>query len=89
VTDQPRRYTFDRQGRVQQPKPAKATSAKAAPKPKRRPQARELLTEASERILDGRYAGQVRAVVIERALKRMDEADERLEQAAARRGRRP
>ncbi|MGW3144867.1 hypothetical protein ACWDG1_09330 [Streptomyces sp. NPDC001177] len=52
----------------------------------RRPQARELLTRTSERILAGRYAGQVRAVVIERALKRMEEADQRRERAAARRG---
>lgn len=58
----------------------------AQPTPKRRPQARELLTHTSERILDGRYAGQVRAVVIERALMRMAAADQRRERAAARRG---
>ena len=56
------------------------------PARKRRPQARELLTATSERILAGRYAGQVRAVVIERALMRMAAADARREQAAARRG---
>lgn len=56
------------------------------PKPRRRSQARELITHTSERILDGRYAGQIRAVVIERALMRMAEADARREQAAARHG---
>jgi hypothetical protein len=56
------------------------------PTPKRRPQARELITRTSERILDGRYAGQVRAVVIERALMRMAAADARRDRAAARRG---
>lgn len=55
-------------------------------KPKCRPQARELLTHTSERILDGRYAGQVRAVVIERALMRMAAADARRERAATRHG---
>ena len=59
------------------------------PKPKRRPQARELITRTSERILDGRYAGQVRAVVIERALARMAAADARRERAEARRQGRP
>lgn len=56
------------------------------PKPKRRPQARELLTRTSERILATRYAGQVRAVVIERALMRMAAADQRRDRAAAQRG---
>ncbi|MEU9444625.1 hypothetical protein AB0D42_27840 [Streptomyces sp. NPDC048304] len=45
--------------------------------PTRRPTARELLTETSERILATRYPGQIRAVVIERALKRMAQADQR------------
>jgi hypothetical protein len=39
--------------------------------------ARQLLTRTSERILGTRYAGQVRAAVIERALCRMAAADER------------
>ena len=43
----------------------------------RRPAARELLTQTSEHILATVYAGQVRAVVIERALKRMAKADQR------------
>ena len=43
----------------------------------RRPQARELLTRTSEQILATVYAGQIRAVVIERALKRMAKADQR------------
>lgn len=59
----------------------------AKPKP-RRPAARELLTATSERILADRYAGQVRAVVIERALRRMEEADERRERKLLQ-GRRP
>lgn len=58
----------------------------AQPARKRRPQARQLLTDTSERILDGRYAGQVRAAVIERALARMAAADARHERAAGRRG---
>jgi hypothetical protein len=45
--------------------------------PQRRPTARQLLTRTSERILGTRYAGQVRAAVIERALRRMAAADER------------
>lgn len=52
--------------------------------PQRRPQARELLTRQSEAILATRYAGQVRATVIERALRRMAEADERAERKALR-----
>ena len=56
------------------------------PAPKRRSQARELITHTSERILDGRYAGQIRAVVIERALMRMAAADARRERTAAQRG---
>lgn len=55
------------------------------PTPKRRPQARELLTTTAERILTTRYPGQVRAVVIERALMRMAAADQRRERAATRR----
>lgn len=54
-------------------------------KPKRRTQARELLTNTSERILDGRYAGQVRAIVIERALMRMAAADQRRDRTTAQR----
>lgn len=42
----------------------------------RRPTARELLTPASEQLLATVYAGQVRAVVIERALKRMAADDQ-------------
>ncbi|MEV8396107.1 hypothetical protein ACFVAF_34705 [Streptomyces sp. NPDC057596] len=52
--------------------------------PQRRPTAREVLTPRSEDLLATVYAGQVRAVVIERALKRMAEAD-----ARARRGQMP
>lgn len=43
----------------------------------RRPSARELLTAEAEHLLTTVYAGQVRAVVIERALRRMAEADAR------------
>lgn len=43
----------------------------------RRPAARELLTPTSEQILATVYPGQIRAVVIERALKRMAKADQR------------
>ena len=43
----------------------------------RRPVARELLTRTSEQILATVYPGQVRAVVIERALKRMAKADQK------------
>ncbi|MFJ1653670.1 hypothetical protein ACIOC2_20230 [Streptomyces sp. NPDC088337] len=39
--------------------------------PQRRPTAREVLTRRSEELLATVYAGQVRAVVIERALERM------------------
>ncbi|MFJ1667401.1 hypothetical protein ACIOK4_13630 [Streptomyces bottropensis] len=55
------------------------------PAPKRRPPARELLTDTAARILATRYPGQVRAVVIERALTRMAAADARRQRAAARR----
>lgn len=48
----------------------------------RRPAARDLLTPESERLLGTVFAGQVRAVVIERALRRMAKAD----QAAAHQG---
>ncbi len=53
--------------------------------PKRRPQARGLLTATAERILTTRYPGQIRAVVIERALMRMAAADARRARAATRR----
>lgn len=43
----------------------------------RRPAARELLSPTAEQILATVYAGQVRAVVIERALRRMAKADQR------------
>lgn len=43
---------------------------------RRRPPARQLLTPQSENILATLYAGQVRAAVIERALRRMAEADQ-------------
>lgn len=55
------------------------------PMPRRRMSARELLTVTSERILATRYPGQVRAVVIERALRRMAAADQRQQRAEARR----
>ena len=47
----------------------------------RRPTARELLTAQSEHILATDYAGQIRAVVIERALRRMADADRRARRA--------
>jgi hypothetical protein len=43
----------------------------------RRPAARELLTRTSEQILATVYPGQIRAIVIERALRRMAKADQR------------
>lgn len=55
--------------------------------PQDRPTARQLLTRQSERILATHYAGQVRAAVIERALRRMAAADERAERKTAREGR--
>jgi hypothetical protein len=54
--------------------------------PQRRPSARQLLTVQSERILATCYAGQVRAAVIERALRRMAAADMRAERKALREG---
>jgi hypothetical protein len=50
----------------------------------RRPPARQLLTPHSENILNTRYPGQVPAAVIERALRRMAEADQRAARKAAR-----
>lgn len=50
----------------------------------RRPIARELLTAQSEYVLATVYVGQVRAVVIERALKALAEADRRRKRKAAR-----
>lgn len=50
----------------------------------RRPQARALLTAESEHILATQYAGLVRAVAIERALKALAEADRRRKRKAAR-----
>lgn len=50
----------------------------------RRPQARHLLTAESEYILATHFPGQVRAVVIERALKALAEADRRRKRKAAR-----
>ena len=46
-------------------------------KPRRRMSARQLLTPQSEHVLDTVYAGQVRAAVIERALRRMADTDRR------------
>jgi hypothetical protein len=57
--------------------------------PQRRPPARQLLTVQSERILATCYAGQVRAAVIERALRRMVAADMRAERKALREGESP
>jgi hypothetical protein len=54
--------------------------------PTRRPQARQLLTAESEHILATHYPGLVRAVVIERALKALAEADRRRRRKAARGG---
>ncbi|MET8113754.1 hypothetical protein [Streptomyces prasinus] len=53
--------------------------------PRSGPSARELLTDTSARILATRYEGQVRAVVIERALMRMAAADARQRRTAAQR----
>lgn len=50
----------------------------------RRPTARELLTAQSEHILATDYAGQIRAVVIERALRHLATADQRATRRAAR-----
>ena len=50
----------------------------------RRPQARALLTAESEYVLATHYPGQVRAVVIERALKALAEVDRRRKRKAAR-----
>lgn len=50
----------------------------------RRPQARELLTATSEHLLATAFAGQVRAAVIERALRRMADADQRAARKTAR-----
>lgn len=55
----------------------------------RRPQARHLLTAQSEHLLATQYAGQVWAVVIERALKVLAEADRRRARKAARNPARP
>lgn len=52
----------------------------------RRPPVRQLLTAQSEYILATHYPGQVRAVVIERALKALAEADRRRKRKAARGG---
>ena len=54
--------------------------------PQRRPVARELLTRQSEAILATVYAGQVRAVVIERALRRMAAADAKARRRVEREG---
>lgn len=63
MTDpQPRRYTFDRQARVIPPN--------------RRPgSARKYVTDTADQILSHCYPGEVPAVVIERALRRMAKAD--------------
>ena len=53
---------------------------------KHRPTARQLLTRQSEHLLATVYAGQVRAVVIERALRRMAEADARQRRKGEREG---
>ncbi|MEH0442484.1 hypothetical protein QA811_02115 [Streptomyces sp. B21-102] len=50
----------------------------------RRPTTRELLTPESERLLAGPFAGQVRSVVIERALRRLAAADEKTARQAGR-----
>ncbi|QLJ01502.1 hypothetical protein HZZ00_11020 [Streptomyces sp. NEAU-sy36] len=52
---------------------------------RQRPTARELLTPTSEKLLATVYAGQVRAVVIERTLRRMAQADQRMLQGSQRR----
>lgn len=54
--------------------------------PRRRAMARRLLTPHSENLLDTMYAGQVRAAVIERALRRMAEADRRAARKTEREG---
>ena len=50
----------------------------------KRPTARELLTPNSEELLATVFAGQVRAAVIERALKRMAAAEARARRGARR-----
>ncbi|GAB2758998.1 hypothetical protein [Streptomyces bullii] len=55
------------------------------PETKRRPTAREVLSDMSERILATRYAGQVRPVVIERALMPTAAADDRRTRTASQR----
>lgn len=85
MTPKPTRFTFDRQGRVKQPKPA-GIAATPPQKPRRSGSTRKYLTVTAERILADCYPGQVPAAVIERALKRMATADQR---AARKAGRQP
>ena len=74
MTDKPFRYTFDRQGRVMQTKPAPTPAAKK-PKPRRTGSTRKWCTVMSERILAHCYPGEVRAAVIERALRELVKRD--------------
>lgn len=64
MTDQPkpRRYTFDRGGRV-------------IPPGRRPGTARKYVTDTADQILKLCYPGEVPAAVVERALKRMAKAD--------------
>ena len=72
MTEKPARFTFDREGRARQPKPAAARE----PKP-RRGNNRKYVTDQTELILNRCYPGEVPAAVIERALRVLVERDGR------------
>lgn len=65
MTDTPRRFSFDRQGRVLPP----------APRPRKSATTRKYVTDLTDRILARCYPGEVPAAVIERALRQMAERD--------------
>jgi hypothetical protein len=67
VIDQPRRFTFDRQGRTMPP----------VSNTRRSGTARKYVTVTAEQILNRCYPGEVPAVVIERALRVLVERDGR------------
>jgi hypothetical protein len=62
MTEQPRRFSFDRQGRTMPAKPVRRG-------------ARKYCTDLADLILARFYSGQVPAVVIERALREMAKRD--------------
>ena len=74
MSEKPFRYTFDRQGRVTKPKPARTATPKE-PKPRRAPSTRRYVTLTGEQILKQCYPGEVPAAVIERALTQMAKRD--------------